>query len=88
MLLSRKRAFRVFVIAFATAAMGLVFVDYAWRSGAFADPPPKCPNVACAPTGCWSDGTVPHTGTMVKRLSRTPGECGNNDGGCETLACQ
>lgn len=88
MLLSRKRVLRLLVIAVAMAALGLVFVNYTSRSGAFADPPPKCPNVACAPTGCWSDGTVPNTGTMVKRLSRTPSECGNNLGGCQTLACQ
>lgn len=88
MSLPRKRMLRLLLIAVATAAISLIFLSRAPRSGALAAPPPKCPNVACAPTGCWSDGTVPNTGTMVKKLSRTPNECGNNLGGCQTLACQ
>jgi len=84
---SFRYALRFLAIAATVTVVSLALLHHSSNPGPYADPPPQCPDVACTPTGCWSDGTVPHQGTKVKKLSRTPGECGNNLGGCETLPC-
>lgn len=83
---SNRLVVRALMFVAVLAAISSAIVLYSVRGGAWADPPPPCPDVACNSL-CWSDGTHSNNGTRVIQKSPTLLECGNNDGTCETQPC-